>query len=654
VTPGAARLSRRRLRRGLVALGALLTVLGCTQSTAPRSVPAPATAVRAPDVRPPPPVENASAGRAPAPRPAPAARAGSAAIKGRNAYVILSGGGTPLSNNYSQYLQARALAAFFEEHYGPESTWVFFGVGNRAGETPLLGDTRQEVKRDGLLVESWLPGALPRNRPATRASFLRALREEILPVVHDGGKLFLFIGDHGELSRSNAPESEITMWQLKRRGAGTNWYTDNAEVLGVNELRSVLSQGLGTGEVVFCMTQCHSGGFQHLAVRRTIAVPDTWFTAMSRPWPAPESAPFVKAAGFTATDEASLAAGCDPDPDSEKWAGYERFMPEQLLGLDLFTLQPSGVARPSFAAAHEAATLVDTTIDKPRATSELFLDRWARTIERLAQEPNVAPAVARAVGAFQRAVDTGRLEATSPPLAERAAQFDRFVRRMAEQSNGAEILLLTGTRRQLEQAIAARENRAGGRGGRRGSVAARQLWRDVVRPAWQTAVRANDVKGLAGSAREFELYLLAQEDRAREIPLPQNGGMLNEIFWQSGYADPGRLDRAKAEAVAHWGAVRRQEIMTWAAGVADEKVRDAAQQIGPGVVAKVETSVPGTSSAASTPGLLSRRVAAERTLFYRRVLAAWAFLLTMEQGEALAQLDALTALERTPLPAFTR
>ena len=39
------------------------------------------------------------------------------------------------------------------------------------------------------------------------------------------------------------------------------------------------------------------------------------------------------------------------------------------------------------AAAHEAATLVDTTIDKPRATSEQYLERWAHVIEqRLASQ----------------------------------------------------------------------------------------------------------------------------------------------------------------------------------------------------------------------------------------------------------------------------
>jgi hypothetical protein len=41
-------------------------------------------------------------------------------------------------------------------------------------------------------------------------------------------------------------------------------------------------------------------------------------------------------------------------------------------------------------------------------------------------------------------------------------------------------------------------------------------------------------------------------------------------------------------------------------------------------------------------------------LFYRRVLAAWAFLLQLDEHAALGQVRRLTALERTRLPAPRR
>jgi len=47
---------------------------------------------------------------------------------------------------------------------------------------------------------------------------------------------------------------------------------------------------------------------------------------------------------------------------------------------------------------------------------------------------------------------------------------------------------------------------------------------------------------------------------------------------------------------------------------------------------------------------LSKATAAERALFYRRVLAAWEFLIAVNEKPALARLRELTELERTPLP----
>src|SRR5262249_33873796 len=155
-----------------------------------------------------------------------------------------------------------------ERECPPESTWVFFGVGNRLGSAPILADARRETKTDGLLVDSWLPGSLPRNRPATRESFLRALREEILPTVRDGGTLYLFVGDHGDRAGSGEQRgSASTLWQLQRgRRGSVGWVCAGKEGLGVAELRRIRGAGVGRGRVVFGMTQCRGGGFHELGV----------------------------------------------------------------------------------------------------------------------------------------------------------------------------------------------------------------------------------------------------------------------------------------------------------------------------------------------------------------------------------------------------
>lgn len=579
--------------------------------------------------------------------PARPAGGGDAPARPRDVYVLLSGGGTPLSNNYSQYLQAGALAGWLQHGFPADSTWVFFGMGNRDEPPPILADVRRELKRDGRVVQSWLPGPLPHNRPATRESFLRALRDEILPAVRGGGTLYLFVGDHGELDGDgDKRESAITLWQLKpgkRRTGG--WSTDDREVLGVAELRRILAAGLGRGRVVFCMTQCHSGGFHELGVARDMTPPAAWFSARP-PWLG-RAAPglVLPVAGFTATDEASPAAGCDADPDPERWAGYERFLPESLLGRDLMTGQPKGVAAPSFASAHEAATLVDQTIDKPRATSEHYLEAWARLIEtRLATTLAVTERTRRAVAGYQRAVDRGPGPAADPALQARQAQFARFTARLVAQLPAEAALLRTGSRQQLDAAIRGRGGRGGGSGGgnRRAALAeARRAWTETLRPAWKAAVAAGDVTELSPAVRAFEQRLLELEDKGRDLLLPRGNNdtpLLNELYWNSGYANPATLDPGRAAAVAAWGAGRRDRIVAWGAASADPRVRGAAEKIGPGPVLVEQPPTP-----------LSRRTAAERVLFYRRVLAAWEFLLAMDARGPLAELATLLEIEATPV-----
>ncbi len=591
--------------------------------------------------------------------------AAATSLPARDAFVLISGGGTPLNNNYSQYLQARAIAAFFEQNYPKEQTWVFFGVGNRPGEPVKIADTRRQYKADGLVLESWVPGPLADNRPATRESILTALREEILPTVAEGGTLYLFVGDHGELSRGEPRESTITLWQLKQDPArpGSGWFTDDNEVLGVAELQAVLREGLGKGRVVFCMTQCHSGGFHFLGVPRTVAPNSDWFVTVPV-WAMPgEDAPLPPIAGYTATDEASLAAGCDPDPDPDRWAGYERFLPENLLGLDLFTREPAGVRRDSFADAHEEAVLVNRTIDKPRASSEQFLEQWAGVIDRLLTgEDELTPEIRGHLETYRMAVDTGRVTMADAALQERAAQFARFITRLTEQNASVKNLLLNGTRADLERTMgpaATRPGRPGASGRRNPREDLEKAWKEGLRPAWKAAVLAGEVAGLTGPALDFEKRLLAQEDRGRNLMIYRSwqNPLLNDIFWQSSYAFPDRFDAERADAVTRWGAERRQFIQAWGEQSDDAEVRAAAATLAPVFRRRPAppppaTEPPGPGAVTTNVSLrpLSPRTAAERTLFYRRVLAAWEFLLATGEKPARDELHALIALERTPLP----
>jgi hypothetical protein len=618
-------------------------------------------------------------------------------LSARDVFVVLSGGDSPLANHYSQYLQAKAAATYFERNYPRDSVWAFFGAGNIEGEPPFFGDVHRRVTRDGIVLDSWLPGPVSRNRPARRDVILRAFREEILPAVAGGGTLYLFVGDHGSRTRGENPESIIDLWSLEPDPASERgWRSTRNESLGVAELRATLAQGIGQGRVVFCMTQCHSGGFHYLVVPREMTPNPKWFTVFPD-WAAKikEQPAFPRAAGFTATDELSLASGCDADPDPDKWAGYERFIPESLFGLDLFTLERTGQGMRSFAEAHVAATLVDRTIDKPYSTSEHYLERWANLIEtRLAKETNLTEKVKKQVTVYLRTVDGAAPKASDRAFQQRQTLFRRFTNKLAEQNPAVKSLLRTGTRKELEQAIGPASGRgrgpapssstqgtqnttpgqsgqkrgSGGQPGRgqpppqgrrgRGGASPEMLkhWTETVRPAWKTAVESSQVNEVLAGALEFEKYLLSEEAKGRDYFFTRPPTL--EIFWRSGYSDPQTLDPAKAEAIVKWSIERRRQIVAWAKTSQDAPVRSAAEKLAPATPQRRSEPTPSpqppspasakSSNVSTRP--LSKKTAAERVLFYRRVLAAWEFLIAVNERPALARLRELTELERTPLP----
>src|SRR5260370_19516296 len=109
------------------------------------------------------------------------------------------------------------------------------------------------------------------------------------------------------------------------------WSYSEDESVGVSELRQLLAKGIGKGRVVFCMTQCHAGGFHYLAIPHEMAPDLKWFTVAPR-WAKRGRGRviFPHAAGFTATGEVSLAAGCDSAPDPDVWAGSYPFLPVSL------------------------------------------------------------------------------------------------------------------------------------------------------------------------------------------------------------------------------------------------------------------------------------------------------------------------------------
>jgi hypothetical protein len=626
-------------------------------------------------------------------------------VQAKDAFVVISGGGGPQNNHYSQYLQARAYVSYLRAHYPENSIWTFFGAGNITGQPPILSDVEQTGLDDkGNETLTWMVGSLPDNHPARSEVLARAFRDEILPTVRDGGTLYLFVGDHGGPSSSVDPESVISLWGLDRDPTLPFGWRSNAssEALGVAELRRWLSAGLGQGRVVFVMSQCFSGGFHYLGLPRELAPNPAWFTRMplwARAIHEPKNLPL--AAGFTATDDHSFASGCTSDVSANHWAGYERYLPENLLGLDLFTLQPGAEsAHRSFQEAHMLAVQADQTIDKPRSTSEQYLALWAQTIARIEKEPGLKDSIKQQLLSYHKTLNGQQPHLNDAAFNARQNEFARFIQHMikenpqlADLAQASEEALQLAIKPTLDGAgeypvrytadMAAQMADDDANEGMLNVQISTRLWMKEIIPAWQKALEAGTVKELPASLVAFEQDLILLETSSmpgeahhvgsRHIQDPK---ML--LYYHGGYADPATFDPAHAQALVDWSKQRRRAIVDWATQSSEVKLRLAAQVytlwMPPEILdpdgARGDASKPdnGTSETRKSDGVDSRRqtkaqlensksaplqrsVAAERIYFYRQVLAAWQFLLGVDERSALEHVAALTQLEQTPLPA---
>jgi hypothetical protein len=620
-------------------------------------------------------------------------------VHAKDAFVVISGGGGPDSNHYSQYLQARAYATYLRAHYPQESIWTFFGAGNVSGQPPALFDVEQTTTDDaGHETTVWIAGALPDNRPARHDAIARAFHDEILPAVKDGGTLYLFVGDHGGPSVGANPESVISLWGWDRDPTAPFGWRSYDDSLGVAELRRWLSAGLGQGRVVFVMSQCFSGGFHYLGSPRDVAVNPAWFSRAPR-WvgATEETRNMPPAAGFSATDDHSFASGCTSDVSADHWAGYERYLPETLLGLDLFTLQKGKQpALHSFHDAHVRAAQVDQTIDKPRSTSEQYLAVWAEAITRTAKEPNLADSVKKPLDDFRKTMDGKEPRVADAAFTAREDEYRRLADGMIK-ANPKLADLLAANGGELERAIRFDPDAAAANQAEQGASAddptsandrdddsedmqlAAWLWAKDIAPAWQKAVDADEVTDLAAPVLAFERDMAAIEVRkrsaeARSTPARGIGDPRLLVYYHGGYADPATFDATRAKAIADWARKRKHAIVEWAKKSKDAKLRAAAEAYALWVpsevldpdasdgVAASDARRDGGSGGVRNAGQrekgadeqkhppLKRSVAAARIYFHRQVLAAWQFLLSVQERPALERVTSLTQLEHTALP----
>ncbi len=159
--------------------------------------------------------------------------------------------------------------------------------------------------------------------------------------------------------------------------------------------------------------------------------------------------------------------------------------------------------------------------------------------------------------------------------------------------------------------------------------------------------------GIPAAAVEVEKHLLKLEADGKDFLFGDPDALDEELFWNAGYSNPQTADLPRAEAVARWGVQRRGKILEWARGSNDVEMRKGGEPVPqtrrrPAPPASPSQAEPEPGGVSLEP--IAKRVAAERALFYRRVLAAWEFLLAVNERPALQRVRDLTDLESTPLP----
>jgi hypothetical protein len=279
--------------------------------------------------------------------------------------LVLSGGGSPSGNHYSQYLQTKLLTDEMNKLFGPESVSVFFGAGNNEAEPRLLADVNRIMTDGNQRYTQMEFGVINGNRPATKREINHHFDSPEISQLKKGDHLFLFVSDHGMKNPNTyfgTSNNCINLWQYQIDGDAFSFLPTEDACLSVDELRQTLKMKTNDARVLFGLSQCFSGGFHGMSVR------------MQRGFPTAD--PLM--CGFTATTDDTTASGCTPDVDGPGYKGYERYFTQQLTGKDVVTQTPLPYARKkTLKAAHIAAALEDPTKDIPLSTSDYYLLKWA-------------------------------------------------------------------------------------------------------------------------------------------------------------------------------------------------------------------------------------------------------------------------------------
>ena len=548
-----------------------------------------------------------------------------AASYAKDQILIISGGDDPGLNHYSQYMQTKTLYNDLISRYGAEWVSIYFGAGNNPKtKNPILdvhkviNTTADEQDKTDIMIA----GIIPNNKPASKSNVLSYLMSPKAQNISPSENFLLFVSDHGMPyafmeDKSANPNSNncIDLWNYQKpfinNFANANDFYNAC--LSKNELAAALSN-LSSKHIIFQMSQCYSGGFHQLSV-----MPKQGY---------PTANP--KICGFTASPPDHYASGCTADANGKTYQGYERSFTEWYTGKSILTGQKLRDPAKNMFSAHQHAVLEDMTVDVPLSTSDYYLLKWAdlfmgqQFTSRSADFPekkvksiyqNYLQYISKIkdpdfLNFIQLARDS---ENNIIKLVPEAANFAHLpVTKQVDEIN------------RLEQYI--QQQGADLEISWDGMMA---LYLKVIMPVWSAALSAHQVDLLSPKEYIFEkeLYQVIIEQDLYKHPYQFEMFYLQYLSSKNNDVDLTHYKKERAELIIKWA--QNTQNQTLANTVHNYQILDKRQQTLQDEIAQAE----------------KKKQLLNRILTYNKVIASWVTLLTIQDKEALNDLQALLLCE---------
>ena len=422
--------------------------------------------------------------------------------------LVLSGGSNPTANHFSQYLQTKSLTDNLRLLFGPQSVDVLFGAGNSQSNRNLA-DVHKSTKSAEQSVQDIVFGVITNNNPATKNNLEQWFARGPAKPRSADDTFFLLVSDHGMPNQDQSFTNNcIDMWSYDPNTmSNVPW---DQECLSKDELRDLIKTNIPAKRTVFAMSQCFSGGFHQMSVNTESGYPIA----------------DVNLCGFTAVTEDTTASGCTPDVDGPGYKGYERFLTQQVTGVDVVTGKPMSYSRKgTLKEAHYAAAAEDTTKDIPLSTSEYYLREWTNAVGKAGFVPRNRGAnmtlVRQAMQpAFDNKLDAAALESATGRLAPVAREkiiqlrtqealigtYDPEIKTLVATGNRASLYTKAQETATLMAQLQSQLNDLGAQ--------ASSYQKNVFMPVWVRAAQAGSIPGVGSREMEFEQNIMLKAETA--------------------------------------------------------------------------------------------------------------------------------------------